>query len=365
MTRAATGILLGLMLAAMAGGSAAQQPGDPVPAQPAARQDRTIRLAGQAPDAAYGYDQKNPILLGGMAERDFDRRVETYFSLLFSANGQPLKVLLNETCCRFRAPGSADTLSLQVIEAGQDGKRPFRFYVNGVQSGTLHAPRGLLATRSEENAETLQRALDNVRAGFADGAVQALRPLAEAGDVMAQYQMGRILADRKEFRGAYGWFLLAARNGHSVSQATVAGMLEAGNGVAADKHAAANWRRQAAASGHTGSLMTLALAALSGTPDVAATARAASMLRLAADLGDAAAQAAYGAMLIQGRGVPKDNFQGLMWLRLAKLAGDKNADAAFARLAAGQTAQTMARVEQTADQWSKRRSPPPVVGIAN
>ncbi len=362
MTRAATGILAVFMLVAAAAGAVAQHPAGPVAVPPA--QDRTIRLAGQSRDASYGYDQKNPILLGGMAERDFDRRVETYFSLLFSADGQPLKVLLNETCCQFRVPGEADPLSLQVIEAGQDGKRPFRFYVNGFQGGPLHAPRGLLATPSEANAEALQGALDNVRAGFTDGAVQQLRPLADAGDMMAQYQLGRILADRKDFRGAYGWFLLAAKNGHSVSQATVAAMLDAGNGVAADKRAAASWRRQAAANGHTGSLMTLALAALSGKPDATAMARAASMLQLAADLGDPAAQAAYGAMLIQGRGVPKDNFQGLLWLRLAKLAGDRNAEAAYTALAATQTAQTMARVEQTADQWSKRRSPPPVASIA-
>lgn len=354
MTRAATGLFVALMLAVTAAGSAAQQP---------APQDRTIRIAGQSSDATYGYDQKNPILLGGMAERDFDRRVETYFNLLFSADGQPLKVLLNETCCTFRVPGVADTLSLQVIEAGQDGKRPLRFYVNGFQSGPLQAPRGLLATRSEENAEALQGALDNLRAGFTDGAVQALRPLAEAGDAMAQYQLGRILADRKDFKGAYGWFLMAAKNGHSVSQAAVASMLDAGNGVAADKQAAASWRRQAASNGHTGSLMGLALAALSGQPDAAAMARAAAMLRLAADLGDPAAQAAYGAMLIQGRGVPKDNFQGLMWLRLAMQAGDRNAQTAYTALAAEQTAQTIARVEQTADQWSKRRSPPPVAAI--
>lgn len=350
MKRTATGILAVCMLAAAAASAAAQ---------PTAPEDRTIRLEGQAPDAAYGYDQKNPILLGGMAERDFDKRVETYFSLLFSADGQPLKVFLNETCCQFRAPGVADRLSLQMIEAGQDGKRPYRFYVNGFQGGPLHAPRGLLATRSEENAEILQGALDNVRAGFTDGAVQVLRPLAEAGDEMAQYQMGRILADRKDFKGAYGWFLMAAKNGHSVSQAAVASMLDEGKGVAADRQAGASWRRQAASNGHTGSLMTLALAALSGKPDAAATARAASMLRLAADLGDPAAQAAYGAMLIQGRGVPRDNFQGLMWLRLAREAGDTNAEAAYTALAASQTAQTMARVEQAADQWSKRRSPPP------
>jgi len=357
MTRAGIGLAALLALAGMAPVAAAQ-PGAPVPAQPA--QDRTVRLTGQAADAGYGYDQKNPILLGGMAEHDFDKRVETYFGLLYSPEGEPLKVLLNETCCQYRAPGVADPLSLQVIEAGADGKRPYRFYVDGFQSGPLQAPRGLLATHSEQNAETVQGALDNLRAGFTDGAVRSLRPLAEAGDVMAQYQLGRIFADRKDFKAAYGWFLMAARNGHAVSQAAVAAMLEQGNGVAADARAAESWRRQAASNGNPGALMALALASLSGKPDPAAVTRAAAMLQLAADLGEPAAQAAYGVMLIQGRGVPRNNFQGLVWLKLAKDGGDRNAAKAYDQLAAGQTGQTMARVEQTADQWSKRRSPPPV-----
>jgi TPR repeat protein len=368
MTKAVIGLVAMMALAAvsaLAPSALAQQPGPPTPISPVQPvPDRTIRLAGQAPDAGYGYDQNNPILLGGMAEHDFDKRVEAYFSLLFSPEGEPLKVLLNETCCQYRAPGVAEPLSLQVIEAGADGKRPYRFYVNGFQRGQLHAPRGLLAASSEENAEILQGALDNLRAGFPDGAAQELRPLALKGDVMAQYQLGRMLADRKDFQGAYGWFLMAAKNGHSVSQAAVAAMLEEGKGVAADRKAAAHWRRQAASNGHTGSLMALALAALSGKPDAAALARAAAMLQLAAELGDPAAQAAYGIMLVQGRGVPQNTFQGLVWLSLAKEAGDANAASVYGKLAAGQTAQTMARIEQTADQWSKRRSPPPVAMVS-
>ncbi|MEN3974117.1 tetratricopeptide repeat protein [Emcibacter sp. SYSU 3D8] len=355
----AVALLTILAIAVPAAGSSAE----PAPVPPPEHQDRTIRIAGQSPDPAYGYDREHPILLGGMAERDFDRRAETYFSLLFAADGQPLKVLLNETCCRYRAPDSGETLSLQVIEAGADGKRPFRFYVNGFKSGALYAPRGLLATRSEENAEMVRGALDNLRAGFTDGAMQALRPLAQAGDALAQYQMGRVLADRKDFEGAYGWFLKAANNGHSVSQAAVAAMLETGNGVAADKQAALKWRRQAAANGHTGSLMAFALSDLSGKSDMAAMARAASMLHRAAELGDPAAQAAYGLMLVQGRGVPRDNFQGLVWLLLARQAGDANAKAAYVSLAASQTAQTIARVEQTASEWSNRRSPPPAAAV--
>lgn len=348
-------------LFALADGASAQQPAQVQvkPGMPAAV-DRTIRLEGQAPDPSYGYSQKNPILLGGMAERDFDKRVETYFGLLFSADGQPFKVVLNETCCQFRTSDGVQTL--QMIEAGPDGARPFRFYVNGFQAGPLHAPRGLLAVRSEANAETLQGALDNLRAGFTDGAVQELRPIAEAGDVMAQYQLGRILADRRDFPGAYAWFLKAAKGGHSVSQAAVAGMLEAGNGVTADKAAAEKWLHTAAANGHAGALMTLALRTLSGKPDTAAFARAASMLQLAAELGDPGAQAAYGIMMVQGRGVPQNSFLGLMWLFLAKRAGDTNAGAAYAKLSSGQTAQTIARIEQTADQWAKARAPAPVAG---
>ncbi|MGE0667606.1 MAG: tetratricopeptide repeat protein [Sphingomonadales bacterium] len=352
MTRAPIGFLVFMAIAGLAAAAVAQ---------PAAKApDRTIRLSGPAPVAAYGYDSKNPILLGGMAENDFDKRVEAYVGLLSTPEGEPLKVLLNETCCPHRPPGAAQPLSLQMIEAGADGRRPYGLYVNGFEAGPLHAPKGLLAARSEENAEIIQGALDNLRAGFPDGAVQSLRPLAEAGDVMAQYQLGRIAADRRDFPAAYGWFLMAARNGHSVSQAAVSAMLEEGKGVAADRVAAKRWRERAAANGHPGSLMALALEALSGKPDAAAVSRAAAMLQRAADLGDPAAQAAYGLMLVQGRGVARDSFQGLVWLKLAAKAGDANAVAAWGRLVAGHTAQTVARVDQAADQWSKRDAPVPV-----
>ncbi len=356
MTRA--GVVLAVFLA-LSGAAAAQV--QPAPSGAPAVQDRVIRLSARAPASTYGYDPGNPIMLGGMAEHDFDKRVETYFGLLFSPEGEPLEVVLNETCCQHKDPASAKTSSLQLIEAAANGKRPYRFYVDGFGSGPLHIPRGLIGAGSAANAEIIQGALDNLRAGFADGAAQALRPLAEAGDVMAQYRLGRIAADARDYPAAYRWFLMAARNGHSVSQAAVAAMLEEGKGVTADRKAAESWRRQAAANGHAGSLMTLALAGLSGNPDAAALTRAAGMLRLAADLGDAAAQAAYGAMLVQGRGVPRDVFQGLVWLSMAKQGGDRNASAAYAQLAAGQTGQTMARVEQTADQWAKRRLPPPVI----
>lgn len=351
MTRAGIGLAVFLALSGMA---TAQQPAA-VPSK-----DRAIKLTGKAPASTYGYDQGNPILLGGMAEHDFDKRVETYFGLLFSPEGEPLEVVLNETCCQNRDPASGKTASLQVIEAAANGKRPYRLYVDGFRSGPLHSPRGLIGAGSAANAEIIQGALDNLRAGFADGAAQALRPLAEAGDVMAQYRLGRIAADARDYPAAYRWFLMAAKNGHSVSQAAVAAMLDEGKGIATDRKAADGWRRQAAANGHTGSLMTLALAVLSDKPDPAATSRAAGMLRLAADLGDPAAQAAYGAMLVQGRGVPRDVFQGLVWLWLAKQGGDRNAAAVYGRLAASQTGQTMARVEQTAGQWAKRRLPPPV-----
>lgn len=331
------------------------------PPPPVAAADRTVRLQGVAQDPAYGFSPDKPILIGGMAARDFDRRVETYFRLLRSGDGQPLNVLMGEACCAFRLPGAVDTVSLRVIQAGPDGARLFRFYVNGFVEGPLQAPRGLLAARDEASVETIEGALDNLRVGFVDGAIQQLRPLAEGGDTLAEYHLGRILADRRDMPGAYGWFRKAAEGGHSVSQAAVAGMLEKGTGVAADRAAADHWRREAAANGHAGSLMTLALAALSGKPDAAATTRAASMLQRAADLGDAGAQAAYGLMLVQGRGVPRDTFQGMVWLNLAKEAGDRNAADIYPKLAVTQTSQTMGRVEQAARTWRQRDAPQPAV----
>jgi TPR repeat protein len=356
-----TGIVAAALLALAAVSAAAQQAVPVRPAAPAVPPaERTIRLDGMANDPAYGYARDKPIALGGHATRDFDRRLDVYFRLLRGPEGQPLRVMVGEACCQVRA-ADGEVRSLQVVDAGPDGRRAFRFYVDGFAEAPLSAPRGLLGTRDEASAEAIDGALDNLRAGFVDGAVQRLAPLAAAGDTLAQYHLGRVLADRRDFAGAYRWFLAAAEAGHPASQATVAAMLDRGTGVAADRAAAERWRREAAAGGHTGALLALALAALSDKPDAAATARAAAMLRRAADLGDPAAQAAYGAMLAQGRGVPMDLFQGLVWLHLAKEAGDANAGAVHDGLAAGQTAQTMARVEQAARDWKRRPAPQPAV----
>ncbi|MBI1179662.1 MAG: hypothetical protein GC201_03835 [Alphaproteobacteria bacterium] len=363
----ATGLtaLLALASALWTGGPAAQERA--VRVRPAGQTDEAsqqVRIAATTSDPDYGYRSSDPILLGGMAEHDFDRRLDNYFQLLRSPEGEPLTVVVGDTCCPFRPAGSADVMTLQVVDAGVDGDRPYRFYVNGFQSGTLYAPRGLLAARNREDLEAIDGALDNLRSGFVDGAINALKPLASAGDAMAQFHLGRILADRKDFRGAYEWFLKAAQAGHSVSQATVAHMLESGTGVAQDRKAASLWIQRAAANGNTGALMRLALQTLSGNPSAADLAKAAGMLQLAADLGDPAAQAAYGIMLIQGKGVAQNNFLGLMWLDLARKAGDPNAVDVYPRLSALHTAQTMARVEQMAEQWSQRNAPPPSVDEA-
>jgi hypothetical protein len=361
-------VVLAIATAAAAGAAMAQGQSVPVrPIQPSSQSEsgaarpaaREVAITGVAADPAYGYRPQSPILIGGMEDRSFDRRVDEYFSLLRGLEGQELTVVVGEACCAYRAPGRTETLSLHVVEAGVEGQRPFRFYVNGFESGALQAPRGFLAARKAENVEIIRGALDNLRAGFTDGAVGELKPLAASGDMLAQYHLGRILADRRDFAGAYQWFLKAAEAGHGLSEATVAHMLEEGKGIAQDKNAAQAWLKRAAADGHTGSMLRLALEALSAEGAEARPGHAADLLRRASELGDPAAQAAYGLMLIQGRGVPEDSFLGLMWLYLAREAGNENAVSAWPQVSAAFTARTIARVQEMAQQWSRRSPPPP------
>jgi hypothetical protein len=115
------------------------------------------------------------------------------------------------------------------------------------------------------------------------------RPLAEQGDVTAQFNLGGMYdlgqGVPKDYAAAVYWYLKAAGQGHANAQYNLANMYEDGQGVLGD-----------------------------------GTVAAAAWYRRAADQGYAPAQANLAAMYINGRGVQRDYVQAYKWLTLA-LAG--------------------------------------------
>ena len=133
-------------------------------------------------------------------------------------------------------------------------------------------------------------------AGFDDGMAAVKRgdyqaaheiwlPLAERGNMRAQYNLG-VLYDRglgvpQNFAEAAKWYLAAAEKGHTDAEANLGYAYEQGRGVAQDFGEAAKWYRRAA------------------------------------ERGDIAAQANLGTLYANGLGVEQDDVQAHVWLNLA------------------------------------------------
>lgn len=126
------------------------------------------------------------------------------------------------------------------------------------------------------------------RSGDYAKAVELWRPLAEKGDVAAQYRLGNMYAD--------------------------------GKGVVRDDKTALSWFQRAAEQGDAASQYNVGVSYASGTGTAQNDAEAAKWFRRAADQGMAVAQLNLGLLYAAGRGVPQDNIAAMTWLQLALFA---------------------------------------------
>ena len=134
-------------------------------------------------------------------------------------------------------------------------------------------------------------------------AAESWRPLAQKGDVDAQYYFGTLFAEGKGVAQsdstAFAWFERAANGGNAAAQYNVGASYAAGTGVAKSYAEAAKWFRRAA------------------------------------DQGMVFAQVNLGLLYAAGNGVPQDNVEAFKWL-----------DLAFRRLPAGGAAMDVAHALQ-------------------
>jgi TPR repeat protein len=134
-----------------------------------------------------------------------------------------------------------------------------------------------------------QGGLDEGMTAYRNGdyakAVELWRPLAEKGDVAAQYRLGSMYGEGKgvaqDDKEAFKWFQRAAEKGNAPAQYNVGASYAAGIGVAKDDAEAAKWFRRAA------------------------------------DQGMPYAQLNLGLLYAGGHGVPQDNVEAMTWLQLA------------------------------------------------
>jgi len=81
-------------------------------------------------------------------------------------------------------------------------------------------------------------------------ALKEWRPLAEQGDVVAQYNLGRMYDYREDYKEAVKWYRLAAEQGNAEAQNNLGLMYDLGLGVIVDKVIAYMWYNSAASQEH-------------------------------------------------------------------------------------------------------------------
>ena len=111
----------------------------------------------------------------------------------------------------------------------------------------------LMTLSSPLVAQDFQKGLAAAQAGDFATALKEWKPLAEAGDVDAQYNLG-IMYDNgygvpQDYAEAVKWYRLAAEQGYAKAQYNLGTMYEYGNGVLQDNTMAHMWYNIASANG--------------------------------------------------------------------------------------------------------------------
>lgn len=183
------------------------------------------------------------------------------------------------------------------------------------------------------------RAQNNIGACFANGlGVEAdlelahrwIEPAAQAGDPVAMRNLATMLAQGlgvpDDPEAAVRWYQAAAERGDPVAQDMLAWMLTDGGWLPPDDDAALRWTRAAAEAGVARAQARLGRMhheAGAGLPrDLKAAVR---WWRLAARQGEVEAQTMLGAALHMGRGVAADQVEALHWLTRAMRSGAPHA----------------------------------------
>src|SRR5258707_764833 len=158
----------------------------------------------------------------------------------------------------------------------------------------------------------LEDALDAAERSDYATAIRLWRPLADKGEVEAQYNLG-VMYDKgqgvtRDYAIAVSWFRKAADQGFAAAQLSLGIMYENGLGVPQEFTTAVNWYRRAA------------------------------------DQGNTAAQLNLGVMYDNGWGVAQNYVIAHMWFGLAAAMGDRDAarsrDITAAKLTPAQLAET-------------------------
>lgn len=150
---------------------------------------------------------------------------------------------------------------------------------------------------------------------------EALRARADAGDAMAQDEMGRRTGTGShhmalDSKASFDWYLKAARQGLCTAESNLAYMYFNGEGVDKDVATATLWYRIAADDGETRAMYALGWMAHHGIGQPVDGPLAVAWYRAAAEHGDYLGQKALGQALMEGKLVERSD-EWSFWLGVA------------------------------------------------
>ena len=178
--------------------------------------------------------------------------------------------------------------------------------------------------------QSYQEGLKAFEAGEFDRAFEIWRPLADRGDPVAQYSLGKLFergggAIEQDFAKAARWYRVAASQGIAAAQNNLALMHAQGRGVDRNVKQAIDLWLSAADRNHPMAQYNLGLAFFRGEGVQKDEREAAGWFRRAADAGLSDAQYAMGQMNRLGRILSKDEAKALAWYERAASQGHREA----------------------------------------
>lgn len=213
----------------------------------------------------------------------------------------------------------------------------------------------LVCLAGEVRADEFSDAVEAFQAGDDTRAFQLFTPLAEAGNPLAQHNLGVMyeqgLGVAKNEATAYEWYKRASDQGNPQSTYNIGMMTIEGRGVASDPAAGAQLIFHSAELGYPPAQHALGYIYLNGTGVDPNPTEAVVWFTVASEGGMVDSQFNLGYMFENGVGVIADAPTAYRWYSIAALSGDHEAQAEAQRVGATLTPEQRATEDQAAADW--------------
>ena len=143
-------LVAGILLAGCASQKGAVGQGDTRTIPVEHLDDYTYLLVESSNESSYGYDQKNPVKVGGSNENSGPINERKYLNALLGPNGEPVKYFRAGSCCPFKTPNGLfeNTGMLDRYRVfWEGGKDTLDIYINMYDKGDLKIPNGFTARK--------------------------------------------------------------------------------------------------------------------------------------------------------------------------------------------------------------------------